>query len=312
MTEKRHRTIGRALVLAAFFAIVSVAGAKMLLPPRLTMTVFDVGQGDAIMLRCGSDETLIDGGPDDTVLAKIGNALPPYERTIERIILTHPHRDHYIGLIAVLSRYRVNQFLYAEPDRSHDPEYARLLATARDNGVPMRRIAKGDSFDVGTCARLETLWPPPIVPAPAVTTAPLVIPAHAGIHKTKKTFDPNEDSIVLRMTRPGAPRALALLMGDATADTEREIISREPDVSAEVLKVGHHGSAYSTSSEFVSVVEPKFAVASVAAKNRYGHPAFIALERLRRLGSTIYRTDQNGDVRIVFPLNAPSFVKRKK
>lgn len=304
-----RRSVGILVVSTAF-----VVGAYFFYTrPVLTMTVFDVGQGDAILLRCGLEDTLIDGGPDNTVLARLGNTLPSFDRTIERIILTHPHRDHYIGLIAILTRYRVKEFLYAESDRDNDPEYERLLAIAKENGVPLRRIAKGDRFAVGACATLETIWPPPVIPTPAIP-APYVIPAKdvsprfrgAGTQKkTKSAFDPNEASIVLRLTRHGTTRALALLMGDATSDVEHELQSQKIDLSADVLKVGHHGSGYSTSSDFVTAVNPKIAVVSVGKKNRYGHPTFVALERLRRIGATLYRTDQNGDTRIIFPHVGP-------
>jgi len=298
MTDRTRKKLFY-VTLATALLCALVAAHQHFATPKLSMTVLDVGQGDAILIRCAAHDTLIDGGPDTAVLAALGRALPPYDRTIERLILTHAHRDHYLGLISVMERYRVGELLLAEDDHDNDPEYARLLATAKSNHIPLRRIAKGDTLPVATCATLETLWP---LPAP-------VIPAQAGIQNND---DPNTSSIVLRLTRPNSPRPLALLTGDATAEVERALLDSHTDLRADVLKIAHHGSRTSTTPAFIAAVTPKIAIVSAGKKNTYGHPAYVVLERLKRTSAQVFRTDRNGSVRIIFPPAAPPRVRSEK
>lgn len=259
-------------------ALCAIALRTALPGDRLTVDVFDVGQGDAILVQCGSRQLLIDGGPDATVLSKLGRAMPFFDRRIDAVLLTHPHADHYLGLIPVFSRYRVDLLLTAGKD-GEAAEYGAFLGAARAAGLETTAVRAGDRLMLGSCARGEVLWPPP-----------------SGV----RTDDPNDASVVLRIERvDGAgPRAAVLLMGDATADVESALVAGRARLGADVLKVGHHGSRFSTSAAFVDAVRPDAAVVSVG-KNRYGHPAAAALMRLASRGVRVMRTDREGDVRVV-------------
>jgi competence protein ComEC len=204
--------------------------------------------------------------------------MPFFDRRIDAVVLTHPHADHYLGLIPALARYRVGRLLTAGMD-GEASEYAAFLAAAADAGLRPARVQAGDRIALGNCATADVLWPPP-----------------AGV----RTDDPNEASVVLRVALPdrASPRAAALLMGDATADVEAALVASGEALGADVLKVGHHGSRFSTSAAFIDAVRPGTAIVSVG-RNRYGHPAAAALMRLAKRGVRVLRTDEAGDVRIV-------------
>ena len=244
---------------------------------RPTVDVFDVGQGDAILVQCGTKQMLVDGGPDATVLSKLGRTLPLFDRHLDVVVLTHPHADHYIGLIPVLERYRVDRLLVAGMDGSA-PEYASFLDAATRAGLVPVAVRSGDRITLGSCVAADVLWPP--------------------VGAT--TDDPNDASAVLRLARTdsSSPRAAMMLMGDATAEAERALLERSPSLAADVLKAGHHGSRFSTSAALIDAVLPKTAVISVG-KNSYGHPSGAALMRLKSRAVRVLRTDEDGDVRIV-------------
>lgn len=266
--------------IAAGAALLAFAARLVVADPRLAVTVLGVGQGDAILVQCGRRQVLIDGGPDATVLSGLGRAMPLFDRDIDAVVLTHPHADHFIGLIAVLSRYRVRRLLVSRME-GEAPEFAAFADAASRAGLAPVRVRAGDAIAVGDCGAADVLWPED--------------------DKAAAAKDPNAASVVLRLhpSAPADPGDAVLLTGDATADAERRILARGADVRADVLKVGHHGSRFSTTPEFLEAVRPRDAVVSVG-KNSYGQPAWATLRRLETAGVRTFRTDRNGDVRFVF------------
>lgn len=271
------RNVVRIAVAAALLAF----AARLAFPdPRLSVTVFDVGQGDAILVQCGRRQLLVDGGPDAMVLSNLGRAMPFFDRDIDAVVLTHPHADHFIGLVSVLSRYRVRRLLVSRME-GEAPEFAAFERAASRAGLAPVRLRAGDAIAIGDCGAADVLWPEDDLTAAAK--------------------DPNAASVVLRLrpAAPAGPGGAVLLMGDATADVERRLLARGADVRADVLKVGHHGSRFSTTPEFLQAVRPKAAAVSVG-KNSYGHPAWVTLRRLESAGAAVFRTDRGGDIRFVF------------
>lgn len=260
---------------APVLALCAVAVAAVLPRPGLTMRVMDVGQGDAVLVQCGSRQMLVDGGPDRSVLAGLGRGMPVLDRDIDIVVLTHPHADHYLGLTAVLERYRVHRLL--TPGTASDTsEYAAFLRAVSAEGLRPEALLAGDRIALGTCAVADVLWP---------------------ASGWARTNDPNETSVMLRVRRPDATAstAAALLTGDATDDVERALLKSGVDVAADVLKVGHHGSRSSSTGEFLDAVAPDAAVISVG-RNSYGHPAVATIMRLAKRGVPVLRTDRDGDV----------------
>jgi competence protein ComEC len=257
---------GSIIVLVAVFVLLWFA-----LRPQsaVTLTVMDVGQGDAILLHTSSGEDMmIDGGPNERVLAALGKALPLTDRSIELMVLTHPHADHYAGLMAVLDRYSVDRVVTS--DTSSEGTYFlrwKKKAITKEYGT----VKAGDRFQLGP-ASVTVLWP-------------------AAGYANK---DVNEMSVVLRVD---VGHSCALLMGDVGFPVEKELLLRQERLRCDVLKVGHHGSAQASSDTFLQAVQPKWGVISVGERNRYGHPAAAALSRLQASGAALWRTDQDGAFR---------------
>jgi competence protein ComEC len=272
---------GRAAVVALAISVVAVGVAAVHRPDGTTrITVLDVGQGDAILVE-GSrgGRLLVDGGPDpDRLLIELDRRLPPWDRRLDAVVLTHPHEDHVAGLALLLSRYRVGRVF--EPGmRGPGPGYAEWDALLGAAGAPARgHLATGDRLAVDDL-RFDVLWPDPgRVPAE---------PADSG-----RAI--NDVSIVLLGEVDGRRM---LLTGDVEDDVDPVLAERGlPPI--DLLKVAHHGSGTASTVAFLGVVRPSVAVISAGADNPYGHPAKTTLQHIRDTGAEVLRTDTDGSVEI--------------
>jgi competence protein ComEC len=237
----------------------------------------DTGQGDAALIRTPEGRNIvIDGGPRPQALSlALGRVLPYRERTIDLMVLTHPHRDHVSDLIPVLERYRVAQVL--TPDAaSGEPAAEFWRQTIIDQGIPVTLAARGQRIDLDGSAYIEILSP------------------SAGI--TDATADPDAAGVVLKLV---CGEVSLLFTADIGYATEWELIDARQVEAVTVLKVPHHGSAGASSEEFLAVIRPTVAIVSVGADNRFGHPTPETLARLSAVTDDIYRTDINGTVEII-------------
>lgn len=273
----------RAAVLALVAAVTVAGGVAMARPAGVArVSILDVGQGDAILVE-GSrgGRLLIDGGPDpDRLLVALDTRIPPWDRRIDTVILSHPHEDHVAGLALLLERYRVARVL--EPGmRGPGPGYAAWLRELSAGNAPIRTgVAAGDRLTVDEID-LAVLWP---VRGRVAATPP---DGGTGI---------NNVSVVLS-GQVGSHRFL--LMGDVEEGIDPQLIATDlPHV--DLLKVAHHGSRTATTQGFVNTVRPKVAVASAGAGNPYGHPTRATLERLAAAGARVLRTDRDGTVVVTF------------
>ena len=260
---------GIALLLALASALLWLAVTAPV-SGRLTVTFLDVGQGDAILIE-GPDgqRILVDGGPsEEAISAALGRSLPFYDRRIDLVVLTHPQADHLGGLPGVLRRYDVGSVL-ASPVEGDSAAYRAWKDALRGESAPYHEAAAGQTIDLGNGARLYVLSAPP------------------------QESDPNVDSVVIKLTMG---RASFLLTGDIESSREAALIRSGADLRATVYKVPHHGSATSSTSQFVSAVDPLVDVISVGRDNRFGHPSPELLDRLD--GDAVFRTDLHGDVAV--------------
>jgi competence protein ComEC len=269
------------LALVALVGSVGLGGLVVVHRPdgRTTLVVLDVGQGDAILVE-GSrgGRLLVDGGPDpDRLLVALDERLPPWDRRLDALILTHPHEDHVAGLALLLERYRVGRVV--EPGmRGPGPGYAAWLRGLTATGVPVSRLATGGRLRVDD-ARLTVLWPD-------AGTVPDEPPdSGTGI---------NNVSIVLLGEAEGRR---FLLTGDIEEGVDPTLVARGLP-AVDVLKVAHHGSATATTDAFLDAVRPRVAVVSAGAGNPYGHPNPGTLGRLESRGARTFRTDRDGTVEI--------------
>jgi len=245
---------------------------------QMSLTVFDVGQGDSILAQVGDKQILIDGGPDSTVLERLGNAMPMGDREIDLVILTHPHSDHVNGLAQVLSRYKVDKIM-ATDVTAPIVSFRTWREKIAQNNIPVDDPQKIKTERVGDM-EYDVLS--------AGTQAGIRGSEHDG------NSDGLNDSSIVGMLKFGSRRFL--LMGDATTVVEDKLMAAGDDLKADFLKVGHHGSNYSTSDKFINTVAPQYAATSVGAKNSYGNPAWRVMQLIKNKAIVGYRTDLDGTV----------------
>jgi competence protein ComEC len=280
---RTRRGPGRAVAIGIAGSLIALTLAVVHRPDGSTrITVLDVGQGDAILVEGGrGGRLLVDGGPDpDRLLIELDRRLPPWDRRIDAVVLTHPHEDHVAGLALLLTRYRIGRVF--EPGmHGPGPGYAAWASFLKVPGAPPRaRLVTGDRLAVDDLA-FRVLWPDPgRVPDE---------PSDGG-----RAI--NDVSIVLLGEVDGRR---ILLTGDVEDDVDPILTARGlPPV--DLLKVAHHGSRTASTVAFLGVVRPSVAVVSAGTDNPYGHPARTTLEHLRETGAQVLRTDQDGSVEIAF------------
>lgn len=247
---------------------------------RLHVTALDIGQGDAILVEAPSGaKMLVDGGPDpELTLRRMGANLPFFVRTIDLLVLTHPHQDHVAGLVDVLDRFDVGAILQAGIPYEN-PAFDRLLADADQGATPVIVARAGQRIALDATTSVAVLYP---------TAAEAAAPLPEG--------DINNGSVVLLVSYGGFA---ALLTGDAEAPVEGMLLARDAIPEIDLLKVGHHGSTSSTTPGLLDAARPGVAVISDGIDNEYGHPAPETLAALAaRPGLAVFRTDLDGDVEI--------------
>ena len=244
--------------------------------PILEMTFLDVGQGDAAFIRFPDQTTLlIDTGPENVSLA----TMEPFQdlKRIDHLVITHPHLDHYGGLRSLLARFPVSHvYLSRFYAQGAEPVFSALVRWMTDTlKVDTVLLSQGRPLFSRSSYSARCLWP---------DTLP---------HKTEDPI--NEGSLVIRID---AGKASLLLTGDIGFASEKELLAENILSSCTVLKVGHHGSASATAAAFLAALSPEIAVISCGHDNPFGHPAQETVTRVENAGITLFRTDQNGSVRM--------------
>jgi competence protein ComEC len=201
--------------------------------------------------------------------------MPFWDRTIDLLVLTHPHSDHLAGLLGVLRDYRVGQVLCPDVDYN-SPVYDEWQRLIEEKGVGRTVAYAGQQINLGDDVEIDVLWP---------LATPL----------TGTDSDIDNNSLVLRLSWG---KISFLLAADIMKEAERELIRGRADLASTVLKVAHHGSDTSSTPEFLVVASPRVAVISAGAGNRFGHPSAEVLNRLEQKlgGGNIYRTDEDGTI----------------
>ena len=238
---------------------------------------FDVGQGDAILLRnINGKNILIDGGPNNLVLKKLGKFLPYFSRRLDLVILSHSHDDHLGGLIEVFHRYQIGCLLLA---KNLESSYLQdlLLSLINDNNMKKSQQKKTEVIYIEQQKELS------LNECNLIFLNPLVL----------KVPDNDNNSLITKLTCPGRQFFFA---GDNETKVEQALLQSGFDLSVDVFKASHHGSKTSNTKDFLEALSPSFFIISVAENNRFGHPSPEVLGRVKDLGINIKRTDYAGDI----------------
>ena len=243
----------------------------------LTVSYIDVGQGDSAFVRLPDGKTLlIDGGEAEYGQTVIDCLEAAGAERIDYLVATHPHSDHIGGLPAVIGRFEIGA-VFMPKAQSNTKIFEKLLVSIQDRGVKINTARSGvrlfpDASFSGGMLRAEFVAP-------------------CG----DSYSDLNNYSAVLRLAYGDTA---FLFTGDAESISEKEMLSAHSseELRSNVLKVGHHGSGYSSTETFLKAVSPQYAVISCGAGNKYGHPESSALDRLSDTGAAVLRTDQLGTI----------------
>ena len=272
----------RKLVVLAIAAI-ALAGAEMRLRTveiphgALRVTFLDVGQGEAALIDLPDGSLMVvdtggafHGGADPGARVLVPLLRARRRTRVDRLVITHPHPDHYGGAMALAARFPIDEVWDSGQARDEDPDgtWSSMLRSF-DRVLDPSSLCR--ARDVGG-VRIEVLWPYP---------------------RFDPGWDANDNSLVLRVTY-GA-RSI-LLAGDAEAHAESALLAAGLRGPIDVLKVGHHGSHTSSSEAFVSALEPRIAIVSAGVGNRFGHPHADVIERFAAHGTRVLRTDHDGGV----------------
>lgn len=262
---------------------------------QLTISMLDIGQGDAVLIQTGAKNILIDTGDDkyyeDGKKGKENTQLLTELQKlkidhIDTLVMTHAHADHIGKADKVIAQYGVKELVY-NGIPSTSKYFINALKAAKANGTQQVKVKAGDVLDFGNGVSFEIVSP-----------SQSLIDEDTAAIKAKKKVDVNNESVVGRLTFGDFAM---LFTGDAEGPVEKDMVaSYGKKLKCQMLKAGHHGSKTSSTAEFLKLVQPESVVMSLGVNNQYGHPHEALLNRLQKQGvKNIYRTDANGTITIV-------------
>lgn len=235
---------------------------------KLIVNYIDVGQGDSELIECNGEYMLVDAGEKDKGTVVVNYLKSRGVEKLDYVVATHPHSDHIGGMAEVLNAFPVSNIIMPKVNNT-TATYTNMLKVIQQKGIKAIEPKIGDSYKLGN------------------STFTIVGP------KKYDTKNMNNDSVAFRLVYGNNS---FLFCGDAEKEEESDIIASGQTLKSDVYKVSHHGSTTSSSSAFLNMVQPKYAIIEVGEGNSYGHPKEKTLEALSKIGATIYRTDLNGNI----------------
>lgn len=273
--KKKHKKLIVSIIVILFVMLYNIYQEQIkpsnsnitnIVTDELNVYFFDVGQADSILISNNDTNMLIDAGNNED-----GELLTKYIKEelninkIDIVIGTHPHEDHIGGLDDIINNFEI-ETIYIPEVISISRTFEDVINAIEENDLSISVPEINEEFKLGE-ADFKVLY------------------------TGKDEKDLNNSSIVLKMTYGNHNY---LFTGDATEKVEKIILNK--NIKADVLKVGHHGSSYSSSQEFLDKVQPKYAIISCAKKNSYNHPSEETLYRLNKVNAKVYNTMDLGTI----------------
>lgn len=261
-----------------YFTVILLAGNFLLWTevartekPNAGFYFLSVGQGDSeLVVFTNGAKVITDAGPGKQVATEAQNVLGTLDNYIDIAVITHPQLDHYGGFAELFSRYDFGIFIVnGREAETATREWQSLMQKIKNKNIPILALGAGDSISLGE-NKIDILSP------------------------NKKLFaskDLNDTGIVEKIY---LGELTELLTADLGEKGEKELIKSGVNLKADILKVGHHGSKYSSSAVFLNAISPLVAGIEVGKKNLYGHPTTAVLDRLANVGASVFRTDLLG------------------
>lgn len=244
----------------------------------------DVGQGDSILVQVNNKNLLIDAGPSSAENELVSYLKSLNINQLDYVIATHPHEDHIGGMRQVIKTFNIGKF-YA-PKVTHNTktfEYMMNQLNIKKLKINVMKKGVGDEFDLGSGVSIKVFTP------------------------TKSSYeDLNNYSPIIKISYKDTS---FMFTGDAEKEAEAEALQEKKDLKSTVLKLGHHGSSTSTTEKFFNAVSPEFAIISLGADNKYGHPHKETLNILEKNKTKYFRTDEDGT--IILKSNGEIVIKEK-
>ena len=267
----------RLLVLLALLSCCAFAQQHWHLSDELRVSFLDIGQGDSIWIRTPHGRTvLIDGGPETTVLERLGEETSFWQQSIDLMILTHPDLDHLEGLLEVLKRYQVHRVMMTGAQHS-SALYRAFFQELEDQQTEIIVPHPGQDWMID-----EGVWLDVLAPLEQVID--------------QEVDNANDASVVVKLIYGSTS---LLLTGDIEIDAEEALLMSGTDLQADLLKVGHHGSVTSSSFPFLQSVQAQQAVIQAGRENAFGHPHLETLLRFDELEVDWRSTAQEGTLRLI-------------
>jgi len=259
----------------------SVTSVQDVVSDGVKIIFLDIGQGDASLIKFPNGEKmLVDCAVDSRILAALGRTMPFYDRTIDYLVITHPDLDHYGGCVDVLKRFQVKNIIYNGLQKPNDNFWQAFWQAIQAEGANNLLLNKETSISVGS-STLDFIFPDQPI---------------EQIKQNLKSTDKGDNNTSIIFTLNYQDQQ-AIFMGDAPLEVEKYLLDNySGKISANILKVGHHGSSGSSMVSFLQEVKPQYAIISVGKGNRYNHPSLRVVKRLERVGAEILRTDEAGDI----------------
>jgi len=264
----RKKLIHKILIITALIIFTGITSIKAGAKGQLKVHFIDVGDADCILIEQGNKSMLIDAGnnsDEDAIkkhLQKLGIS------KLDVVVGTHVDEDHIGSMDAVINDFDIGKIYM--PESNGKTKYLEdVLCAVRKKELQITPPVAGESFKLGDAS------------------CTILAPVSSAYEKI------NNYSIVIKLKYGNTS---FLFTGDAESLSEREMMRRGFDLSADVIKLGHHGSIRSTTDEFLGRVNPKYAVIMVGRKNNYRHPHKRTMEKLKAKGIKVYRTDEHGTI----------------